>query len=90
MGWTSCRKLHDVLANVRTVLAVEVVCAAQGLDFRADTGAPSPAVAAVHARLRSEVASMVVDRTVHDQIAAAERLMPDLVAAAESAAGPLR
>ncbi len=90
MGWTSCRKLHDVLANVRTVLAVELVCAAQGLDFRAGTGAPSPAVAAVQARLRAEVATMVVDRTVHDQIAAAERLLPELVAAAESAAGPLR
>jgi len=42
------------------------------------------------ARRGAEVPTMVVDRTVHDQIAAAERLIPDLVAAAESAAGPLR
>lgn len=89
MGWTSMRKLHDVLANVRRVLAVELVCAAQGLDLRAEVAAPSPAVGAVHALLRRQVPAMDVDREVAPQLAAVERLLPELVAAAQAVVGPL-
>ena len=35
MGWTAVRKLREVVANVRTCLAVEILCAAQGVDLRA-------------------------------------------------------
>jgi histidine ammonia-lyase len=89
MGWTSMRKLHDVVANVRRVLAVELVCAAQGLDLRADIAAPSPAVAAAHRVIRGQVPAMDVDREVAPQLAAVERLLPDLVDAAQDVAGPL-
>ncbi|HVQ19291.1 MAG TPA: histidine ammonia-lyase, partial [Actinomycetes bacterium] len=58
MGWTSMRKLRVVVRNVRNVLAVELVCAAQALDLRADIAAPSPAVAAAHSRLRRDVPMM--------------------------------
>ena len=50
MGWTAVRKLRDVVANVRTCLAVEVCCAAQGIDLRAEVAAPSKVLGAVHAR----------------------------------------
>jgi histidine ammonia-lyase len=89
MGWTSMRKLHDVLANVRSVLAVEIITAAQGIDFRAPIATPAPAVAAVHRRLRETVEAMVTDRSIGDQIDAAAACLPELVAAAESASGPL-
>jgi histidine ammonia-lyase len=90
MGWGGVRKLRQVVAGVRSVLAVELVCAAQGLDLRADVAAPGPATSAVHARLRAEVARMDVDREVAPQLAAAEHLQPELVAAAEGVVGPLR
>jgi histidine ammonia-lyase len=89
MGWTSVRKLHDVLTNVRHVLAVEIITAAQGIDFRADVATPAAAVAAVHRRLRAVVAPMLTDRCITDQIEAASELLPDLLVAAESAAHPL-
>ena len=40
MGWGAVRKLRQVVAGVRSVLAVELVCAAQGIDLRADIAAP--------------------------------------------------
>ncbi len=89
MGWTSMRKLRDVVRNVRSVLAVEMLCAAQAIDLRADTAPPSPAVAAAHAVLREQVAAMNVDREVTPQIEAVDELLPELVAAAEGVAGPL-
>ena len=48
MGWTSVRKLREVIGNVRTCLAVEILCATQGIDQRASIGLPSVPVAAVH------------------------------------------
>lgn len=89
MGWTSMRKLRDVVRNVRSVLAVELVCAAQALDLRADIAAPSPAVAAAHALLRQQVPPMHVDREVSPQLEAVDAALPELVAAAEQVAGPL-
>ena len=49
MGWTAVRKLREVVANVRTCLAVEVCCAAQGIDLRAEVAEPSEPLRAVHA-----------------------------------------
>jgi histidine ammonia-lyase len=46
-------------------------------------------VAAVHRRLRETVEAMVTDRSIGDQIDAAAACLPELVAAAESASGPL-
>ncbi|MDX6285349.1 MAG: histidine ammonia-lyase [Frankiales bacterium] len=89
MGWGAVRKLRDVVAGIRSVLAVELVCAAQAIDLRADIAGPAAATAAVHNRLRADVPWMDVDREVASQLAAADRLLPDLVAAAESVAGPL-
>jgi histidine ammonia-lyase len=89
MGWTAVRKLREVVRNVRAVLAVELLAAAQAVDLRADLAGPGPAGAAVHRVVRSQVAAMDVDRVVSDQIAAVDRLLPDLVAAAEGAVGAL-
>ena len=89
MGWTAMRKLHEVITNVRSVLAVELIEAAQGIDFRSDIAKPSPAVVAVHTRLREAVPPMPVDRYVADQIETVAALLPELVAAAESVVGPL-
>ncbi len=89
MGWTSVRKLRDVVANARAVLCVELVVAAQAVDFRADVAAPGAATAAAHAVIRSVVPTMDVDRNVTEQLTALDQVMTELVAAVEAAVGGL-
>ena len=84
------RKLREVVANVRTCLAVEVCCAAQGIDLRAEVAPPSDALGAVHAAVRAAVPIMDVDREVSEQIAAVEGLLPTLVEVADARCGGLR
>jgi histidine ammonia-lyase len=90
MGWTAVRKLREVTANVRTCLAVEILCAAQGIDLREDIAAPSVASAAAHAVVRAQVPRMDVDREVSGQIAAVDALLPGICAAAAAGCGGLR
>jgi histidine ammonia-lyase len=90
MGWTAVRKLREVVANVRTCLAVEVCCAAQGIDLRADIAAPSEPMRAVHAAIRRRVPPMDTDREVSEQIVAVDELLPDLVDVAAAKCGDLR
>ncbi len=90
MGWTAVRKLREVVANVRTCLAVEVCCAAQGIDLRAEVAAPSDALGAVHAAVREAVPMMNVDREVAEQIAIVEGLLPALAEVAGARCGGLR
>src|SRR5262249_46629783 len=78
MGWTAVRKLRDVVANVRTCLAVETLCAAQGVDLRAPVAAPSEPLRAVHALIRSRGARMDTDREVAGQISAVDELIPEI------------
>ncbi|MGA3155206.1 MAG: histidine ammonia-lyase [Streptosporangiaceae bacterium] len=90
MGWTAVRKLRDIVANVRTCLAVEILCAAQGVGMRAPVAAPSAPVAAVHALLRQHVPAMDADREVAGQIAAVDTLLPDLCETASAHCAGLR
>jgi histidine ammonia-lyase len=90
MGWTGVRKLREVVANVRTCLAVEVCCAAQGVDLRADIAVPSEPLRAVHAAIRERVPVMEVDREVSEQIITVDELLPGLVDVAAAKCGGLR
>jgi histidine ammonia-lyase len=90
MGWTAVRKLREVVANVRTCLAVEVCCAAQGIDLRAGVAGPSGPLRAVHAGVRAWVPMMDADREVAEQITTVDGLLPSLVAAAAARCGGLR
>jgi histidine ammonia-lyase len=90
MGWGAARKLRQVVVNVRTVLAVELLCAAQGIELRAGTAGPAAATGAVLARVRREIAFMAADREVAPQIASVDALLPELRHAAEQVVGPLR
>ncbi len=75
MGWTSCRKLHDVLANVRTRAGRRAGLRGAGPRLpRRHRGAQPRGRRRRTPGCAREVPTMVVDRTVHDQIAAAERL----------------
>jgi histidine ammonia-lyase len=90
MGWTAVRKLREVVSNVRTCLAVEVCCAAQGIDLRADIAPPSEPLRTVHSAIRERVPMMAVDREVSEQITTVDGLLPDLVDVAAARCGGLR
>jgi histidine ammonia-lyase len=90
MGATSALRLLSVLDRAATVLAIEALCAAQGLDFRLPLK-PGVGVLAAHHTVREQVPTLTEDRPLHLDITAMSRLIDDgaLVAAAATAAGPL-
>jgi histidine ammonia-lyase len=91
MGSISATKLLQVVKNAETVLAIELMCAAQGLEFlrplRAGDG-----VEAAFAEVRRVVPFAQADRLFHDDIQTCLALVRSetLVAAAEAASGTLR
>jgi histidine ammonia-lyase len=86
MGATSALKLQMIHDHVRNVLAIELLCAAQGLDLRRPLTSTKP-LEAVHAAIRARVPAMMVDRPLAPDIAAVRALIDDgtLIAAARSA-----
>ena len=90
MGWSAARKLRRAVDGLTTVLAIEVMTAARGIDMRRPL-TPSPATGAVIAELRTQVEGPGPDRFLAPEIAAAVGLARSgaLVRAAEDAIGPL-
>jgi histidine ammonia-lyase len=90
MGWSAARKLRTALANLRRILAIELVVAARATELRAPLE-PAPATAAVIAALRNSVPGMGGDRFLSPELAAAERLIASgaVLRAAASVAGDL-
>lgn len=76
MGWGAGRKLNDVLRNTANVIAVELVCAAQGCEQRSPLE-PAPGTQAIHDAVRTVVPPLVADRPVGADIEAAARLIED-------------
>jgi histidine ammonia-lyase len=89
-GWASARKLRRSVANLRRVLAVELVCAAAGLDLRAPLR-PSAATAAALAVVRGVVPGPGPDRWLSPDLEHAEHLLADggVLTAVETAVGAL-
>jgi histidine ammonia-lyase len=74
MGWGAARKLRESVANLRRIVAVELVCAARGLDLRAPL-APAAGTGAALRALRERVEGPGPDRQVAPDLAAAEDLI---------------
>jgi len=74
MAAHGARRLMRMVANLDHILGVELMCAAQGVDFRAPLKT-SPALARVVARLRQDVATLGDDRYMAPDLAAAARLI---------------
>lgn len=73
MGSVSAQKVWRVLKNVQTVLAIELLCAAQGLDFARllDSKVSMKAgrgTEAAYRHLRKSVKHLEVDRVLYDDI----------------------
>ncbi len=90
MGWGAARKLRRAVANLGRILAVELTCAARGLDLRAPL-TPAPGTAAALAAVRSVVGGPGPDRWLSPELAAVESLVMSgaVVDAVAGAIGPL-
>ena len=74
MGATSALHLREVVDRTEAVLAIEALCAAQGLDYRAPLR-PGEGVAHAHERLRALVPHLDEDRSPAPDIAAVRELL---------------
>jgi histidine ammonia-lyase len=90
MGWSAARKLRRSVDGLTRVLAIELLTAGRGLDLRAPL-VPAPASAAVLGALRERVPGPGPDRFLTPDIATTVEMVAsgEVVAAAESAIGPL-
>ncbi len=74
MGMTGALKLRRIVDNVEWILAIELLCAAQGLDFRMPLR-PSRTLQQAHALIRTRVAHLDEDREPHPDIRALAQLI---------------
>ena len=76
MGSISGRKLHQVLNNVEYILAIELLYAAQAVDFRRPLQS-TPIMEKVHALIRENVSFATEDRIFSEDINRLHRLISD-------------
>jgi histidine ammonia-lyase len=90
MGWGAGRKLRTVVANLRRILAVELTCAARGLELRAPLE-PARGTGAALTALRTVVPGPGPDRWLSPELAAVEALLAQgaLIAQVEAEIGEL-
>jgi histidine ammonia-lyase len=74
MGATAALKARRVLKCARSVVAIELLCAAQALEFHRPLRA-GHGVEAVHAHIRAVVPPLTHDRVLSGDIAAIEELI---------------
>jgi histidine ammonia-lyase len=74
MGLFAGRKALQICQNLETILAIELLCACQALDFRAPLK-PAKATAAALQLVRSQVPSWQEDRLMHKDIDIAQSLI---------------
>ncbi|HUG31894.1 MAG TPA: histidine ammonia-lyase [Acidimicrobiia bacterium] len=67
MGWGAARKLLTVVENVRRVLAIEILCGVQAIEYRAPLD-PGAGVARIVAAVRDQVPSLEEDRSLSADI----------------------
>jgi histidine ammonia-lyase len=90
MGWGAARKLRAAVATLRRMLAVELTCAARGLELRAPLE-PARGTGAALAALRRIVPGAGPDRWLAPELAAVDELLATggLLAAVEAETGVL-
>ena len=74
MGMWAAIKGRRVAANVRTILAIELLAAAQGIDLLRPLRSSAP-LEALHAAVRTRVPKWIDDREMAPDIAAAEAFL---------------
>ncbi len=74
MGMTAALKARSIVEHAKHVAAIELMVAAQALDFRIPLK-PGRGVSAAHACIRSKVPTLDADRELHRDIASVARLI---------------
>jgi len=69
MGWGAARKLLTVIDNVRRVLAIEILCAVQAIEYRAPLS-PAPGTGRLVTAVRDLVPALTGDRSLAPDIEA--------------------
>jgi len=90
MGPIAVRKCGEILRNVRTVLAIEMMAAAQAFEFHAGRR-PGKGTGAAYGTIRERVPRLVNDRVLHPDIEAIRQLVENgaILEAVEAEVGPL-
>ncbi len=90
MGTIAARKAREIMENVRRVLAMEIMCACQGIDLRGNSGLGKGTLPAYEA-VRKFVPMLTEDRPLYEDINRCEELIINetLIKAAEKNAGAI-
>jgi histidine ammonia-lyase len=90
MGTIAARKAREILANAEAVIAIELLCAAQGLDLFTNLK-PGEGTLAAYQAIRGAIPHLETDRFLAPDIAAMRKLIRDdvILAAVEAKIGPL-
>jgi histidine ammonia-lyase len=90
MGVTAGRKLHEVLSNAKSVLAIEFLCNTQALDLQRPLKS-SPALEIVYTTIRKKVKMIEDDRIFYKDINNIIEIINsgEIISAVESVIGPL-
>ncbi len=91
MGPIAVRKCTEILKNVRTVLAIEMMSAAQAVEFHGGRR-PGKGTAVAYDLIRTKVPKLVDDRVLWPDIEAIRQMVADcsILNAVEAAIGPLK
>jgi histidine ammonia-lyase len=73
MGTIAARKAREVVDNTEQVLAIELMCACQGIELR--TGHPAPRIQRTCHLIRDRISSLEVDRALHVDIGSVVELV---------------
>jgi len=90
MGTIAARKAKEIMENVRRVLAMEIMCACQGIDLRGNRGL-GDGTEPVYNAVRQRVPMLKEDRPLYEDINKCEELIMDntIISASEQAAGSI-
>jgi histidine ammonia-lyase len=90
MGTIASRKASTILENAYTVIAIEYMCACQGIDYLAPLK-PSEPLQKVHAAIRKVVPKLEDDRPLSPDIAKIMEILAsgNIISEVESITGPL-
>jgi histidine ammonia-lyase len=77
MGANAAVKCYEIIQQVKKVLAIEWLNAAQAFDLRKEIsgGESSPQLEKLHHRFRDQISFMDQDREIHLDMLVAEKMM---------------
>ena len=91
MGTIAARKASEILANVRRVLAMEIMCSCQAIDLAGNADKLGKGTKPAYDAIRKVCAALEDDRPLYEDINNCESVLIDrtLLTAVENAAGTI-